>query len=427
MRRLALVSGASSLLSAPAQLVYDLCKGHFSAELIRSRLGLLNVPKSAAWFHASSVGECALAVAAASAINEAQLAADEDILSSALLTSWTNQGTVWARKRAAPQLNPGITVTAVDAVWNSPRAVRRLLQRTQPKAAFFVQSELWPSMISEASSFGCHLAVIDGRMSERSLRRWKYYASNVALDMMASFNVVIASSESHAARFKNLGATNVVVAPSLKFATAEEKTPQVDEELSAALESRKVWMAVSTHPGEAQVIIEAHRRVSQLFDKPPLLVLAPRYPEQCESIARSIDRNVMLRSKAGSPLPSTEVFIVDTLGELSIFFRHLDIAFIGNSLLANGKGHNFAEAAAEGCTILRGPNVADFEEMELQTGVPQSFIRVEDSASIAKAVHRLLLDPDSHREAGREIQDSVRRLGKQAKEAVVQNLVPLLN
>jgi len=62
------------------------------------------------------------------------------------------------------------------------------------------------------------------------------------------------------------------------------------------------------------VIIEAHRRVSELFDAPPLLVLAPRYPEQCEAIARSIDRNVMLRSKGRSPLPSTEVFIVDTLG-----------------------------------------------------------------------------------------------------------------
>mmetsp|Transcript_21370 Transcript_21370/g.87289 ORF Transcript_21370/g.87289 Transcript_21370/m.87289 type:complete len:133 (-) Transcript_21370:308-706(-) len=74
-----------------------------------------------------------------------------------------------------------------------------------------------------------------------------------------------------------------------------------------------------------------------------------------------------------------------------------------------------------------GPNVGDFEEMELQTGVPQSFIRVQDSASIAKAVHRLLLDPDSLRDAGREIQDSVRKLGRQAKEAIVENLVPLLN
>jgi len=156
MRRLALVSEASSLLTTPAQLVYDIY-GHSSAELIRSRLGLVNVPKSTAWFHASSVGECALAVAAASAINEVQIASDEEILSSALLTSWTKHGTMWARRRAAPQLKPGITVTAVDAVWNSPRAVRRLLQRAQPKAAFFVQSELWPSMISEASSFGCQL------------------------------------------------------------------------------------------------------------------------------------------------------------------------------------------------------------------------------------------------------------------------------
>ena len=242
-----------------------------------------------------------------------------------------------------------------------PRFVRRFLNHWRPDLALFVESELWPNMIVEASARGIPMVLVNARLSENSFRRWRRVPASIA-HLLRRLDLCLAGASSDANRLSELGAPNVVTTGNLKLdVPAPPADPATLATLQNALGGRPVIAAASTHAGEEELMIEAHIRLRTNF--PGLLTLiAPRHPDRgaaVSEIAAAAGLSVALRSRGELPTRATQIYVTDTLGELGLIYRVAPAVFIGGSLVRHG-GQNPVEAAKLRTAILHGPHVWNF-------------------------------------------------------------------
>src|SRR5664279_1588941 len=215
------------------------------------------------WIHGASVGE----VLAAAALIEKLRALNIRIL----LTS----GTVTSASIVAKRFPPDIIHQYVP--YDSPRYVGRFLDHWRPSLALFIESDLWPNLILASAARRLPMVLINGRMSQRAFPRWRRMTATISA-LLGRFDVCLAQSQVDAERFTALGSRNVVTTGNLKrdvpAPPADAATP---ERLMSVTRGRPVIVAASTHPGEEEVLIEAHRTLAGFF--PSLLtVIVPRHP-----------------------------------------------------------------------------------------------------------------------------------------------------
>jgi 3-deoxy-D-manno-octulosonic-acid transferase len=246
---------------------------------------------------------------------------------------------------------------------DSPLFVRRFINRWRPDATLVAESELWPNMIVELKRSKSRLAMVNGRISERSFRRWGRAPRFIAA-LLTEFDVCLARSEADGDRLSALGALNVVVAGDIKF---DAPTLPADRrelaELSGLTSGRQIWIAASTHEGEEGIAAAAHKRLAQVFPD-ALTLIAPRHPERGEAIMRELEAQGLvcaLRSRRDPILPTTAVYVCDTIGELGLFYRLAGVVFVGKSFVTGG-GQNPIEPARLASAILHGPMVANFTD-----------------------------------------------------------------
>ena len=228
------------------------------------------------WIHGASVGE----VLAAAALIERLRALNIRIL----LTS----GTVTSAAIVAKRFPADIIHQYVP--YDSPRYVARFLDHWRPSLALFIESDLWPNLILSSAARRLPMVLINGRMSHRSFPRWRRVAGTISA-LLGRFDVCLAQSQVDAERFAALGSRNVVTTGNLKLdVPAPPADPAKLERLMAVTRGRPIIVAASTHPGEEEILLEAHRTLAGFF--PSLLtVIVPRHPDRGEAIARA-DRGV---------------------------------------------------------------------------------------------------------------------------------------
>jgi 3-deoxy-D-manno-octulosonic-acid transferase len=268
-----------------------------------------------------------------------------------------------------------------------PQFVGRFLNHWKPDLALFVESDLWPNLIMASAKRKIPLILVNGRLSERSFRRWRLVQRTIGA-LLGRFDLCLAQSAEDAARYAGLGAPRYVTTGNLKLdAPAPPANPEKLWALQGALGDRPVIAAASTHPGEEAALIDVHRRLKHSF--PGLLtILVPRHPERgagIAEIARVGGLRFALRSADELPERDTDIYIADTLGEMGVFYRIAPIVFIGGSLVHHG-GQNPVEAAKLGAAILHGPHVWNFGEIytaldasggaELVTDVGKMTVRI---------------------------------------------------
>ena len=302
------------------------------------------------WLHGASVGELA-----------SMLPLIERIRARALPVLVTS-GTVTSGGLAEQRLPRGVVHQFVPV--DVPRFVRRFFDHWRPDLALFMESDLWPNMIIEASARGVPMVLVNGRLSENSFRRWRRVPRSIA-DLLQRLDLCLAGTSTDAARFGELGARGVVTTGNLKLDVPAPPADQARlDALRDAIGGRPVIAAASTHPGEEGTVIEAHRRLRANF--PGLLTLiAPRHPERGPSvveIAAAAGLNTALRSRGELPRRSTEIYVVNTVGELGLVYRLSPVVFIGGSLVRHG-GQNPIEAAKLRTAILHGPHVWNFADI----------------------------------------------------------------
>lgn len=347
------------------------------------------------WLHAASVGEVRALTGLLALLRErhAQLPL--------LVTVGTAAGLGRARALFPQVTWPQLTV--LPAPWDLPGSARRFLDAIRPRALVVIETELWPNLIAAAASRSIPMALVSARVSERSLRRYRRWASVLMQQTVRAFGWVGAQSAEDGARFVKLGAdpARVAVAGNLKF---DMPLPEDILQQGAALRTgvapaRPMWVAGSTHEGEEGMCLEAQRQLEVAAmasgRPPPLLVLAPRRPERFAPVAQWLAAQdvASVRSTSGHAVDmSTSVLLVDRLGELLLCYAAADAAFVGGTLVPVG-GHNLLEPAALAKPVLAGPSTSSSPDVARLLEECGALRRVRDGDSLARSLQEFLDDP----------------------------------
>lgn len=349
------------------------------------------------WVHAVSVGE---SIAAAPMIRHLRERYPELPVT---VTCMTPTGSEQIRKMFADSV--GHAYLPYDLPWLQ----RRLIKRLSPRICIIMETELWPNLIAECARAGVPAVLANGRLSERSARGYARVAALVR-PMFSSLDWAAVQSAVEAERFAELGVVpaRLSVTGSIKFDITPDPRKQAEANQWRHLwGDRPVWIAASTHAGEDQAILDAHRNVLSRYPQ-SLLILVPRHPERFDAVARQIaDQGLQLiRRTAGTAIrPSDQVLLGDTMGEMMLFFGCADIAFVGGSLVSTG-GHNYLEPAALGLPVLSGPHRFNFAEVSDLLESAGGMRIVNDANELASAVIRYFEQPDQARrdgDAGRSV------------------------
>jgi 3-deoxy-D-manno-octulosonic-acid transferase len=263
-------------------------------------------------------------------------------------------------------------------------------------------------------------------MSERSYARW-LKQPGIAHALLSRFDVVMAQSQRDGERFSRLGAPRVMLGGNLKYdVTPPPADPAALAMLQGVTSGRPIWVAASTHPGEEEMIIDAHRRVAERL--PGLLtIIAPRHPQRGQDIAalsRSMAVATGLRSAGDIPDPAVDIYVADTLGELGLFFRLAPVAFLGATLVPRG-GHNPVEPAKLGVAIIHGPHVDNNRDIYGSLDKSGGAIQVPDTGALAGQVLHWLTHANEARTTGRLAAQGVAALTG-ATDRIMQAIDPLL-
>lgn len=333
-------------------------------------------------------------------------------------------GTVTAAQVAARRLPASAIHQFVPL--DTPACVGRFLDHWRPDLVLFAESELWPTMLKEVGRRAKPLVLINARMSERSFRSWRAWPP-FARAVMRRFDLCLAQSDADAARLRALGAARVVVSGNLKFdAPPPPADPALLAELRRQIGGRPVLVAASTHPGEDAPVIAAHAALARSGAK-LLTILAPRHPERGVAVASEIAQAGLRfsRRSLGEPIASdTDIYLADTIGEMGLWYRLADVAFLGGSMVPHG-GQNPIEPVKLRVPVLHGGHVDNFRDVYDALAAAEAATLVHDSAGLAEAVGRLIGDRERRERMAGDALACIGRLTG-ALERTLQALEPYL-
>ncbi len=319
---------------------------------IGERFGQVPAHPVAVWVHAVSVGETLAALPLIEALitrhGERQV--------------WVTTTTPTGSERVTASL--GTRVIHTYAPYDLPAVVARFLDRARPQQVVVMETELWPNLFAALKARGIPLTIANARLSPRSFKGYSRLAGFTSA-VLANVTTVAAQSLLDGQRFTALGARAVQVTGNLKFDLA---LPAAPHPLSAQItarwpDARAVWAAVSTHEGEEELVLAAHRQLLRR-DASALLILVPRHPQRFDEVARRIaalglvcERRTALAVQPTDP--AARILLGDSMGEVMAYLAAAQVAFVGGSLVAVG-GHNLLEPAALGVPVLFGPHMHNF-------------------------------------------------------------------
>jgi 3-deoxy-D-manno-octulosonic-acid transferase len=369
------------------------------------------VPPTAArpiWIHAVSVGE----VRAATPLVKRLCQQDPGV--PILITTMTPTGADAVRHGFGPE------VIHLYLPYDLPDALARFLKRVEPRLLVLIETELWPNLVEACRRRSLPVVLANGRLSARSAAA--YHPLGVLVgDMLRSITRIAAQSQADADRFIDLGAPSdrVFVTGSVKFDVdlPADTVTRGEATRSVLGPSRSVLIAASTHAGEEELVLDAfHQVLGRVRDA--LLILVPRHPDRAQRLAPlCVQRGFEVVKRTDNPVSveGVDVYLVDTLGELPMFYAASDVAFVGGSLVPVG-GHNPLEASALGLPVLMGPQVFNFTAIDQLLREAGAARRVENGAELAVVATEMLLDPELRvrmGEAGRAVVDANRGAANQ--------------
>ena len=297
----------------------------------------------------------------------------------------------------------------IDWAWT----VRRVLRRINPSALFVMETELWPRLFRECHMRSIPVALLNGRISPTSFRRYRLTGSFMRR-VLDDLSIAMMQSEPDATRMRELGlpAERILVPGNLKFDIAETALDDaVTNELRVRFGidgKRPVIVAASTHAPEESVILEAFKQIKY---RQPLhdarMIIAPRHPDRFDEVAMLLKTSGLTwsrRSHASSPNDATcEVILLDSIGELRAIYALTDIAFVGGSIAPHG-GHNVLEPAARGVCVVTGAHTQNFATVTKALRDENAIVQMpelqtaEASTKLAAVLFELLSDEERRRE-----------------------------
>ncbi len=373
------------------------------------------LPYGSIWLHAASVGEWRS-------------------LQPLLQTFWqqdeAQQFVITTQTRTAAQLiaqTGDSRLHHLFAPWDHPLTVRAFLKWVQPRAAIFVESEIWPQLLTALKQHNIPAILLNAQLSEKAVKRWQPLRGWLQ-SLLSTFQTIITPNAAETQRFRQLNIDQTQTGISLKYASAPLGCDiEALFEWRDLLQARPIWLAASTHAGEEEIILAAHQQLQKQF--PNLLtVIAPRHPERCINLfnAWQAQYRVQKRSDQQQLQDDTEILLVDQLGELGLWFRLCPITFLGGSLVPIG-GHNLIEPAQLSCAILHGPYMQSCQDVADLLQAASATQTVQTADELAQAIANLLTDPNCLQLRGRAAQQVVfgqRNAAQQMIEKAIAALLP---
>ncbi|WP_217516915.1 lipid IV(A) 3-deoxy-D-manno-octulosonic acid transferase [Vibrio metschnikovii] len=358
----------------------------------------LNGAENPIWIHAVSVGESIAVTPIIHAIKQ------RNPQQSIIVTTTTSTGAQQIAKL-------GNLVEHRYMPLDFSYCVRRFLNVIQPSQLLIIETELWPNTLRCVAQRSIPITIINARLSERSCRRYQRF--QVVFDQLAShITRLLCQYPSDAERFLRLGVAKekVMVTGSIKFdLNINHEVIQAGEQLRQQLgPHRPIWIAASTHKGEDELCLDAHRQVLRSYPD-ALLILVPRHPERFDSVAElCLSQGFTLSRRTQHTKTCTQVYLGDTMGEMLTLIGSADICFMAGSLLGNKVGgHNPLEPAALAKPILNGPSYYNFSEVTDVLLAANALHLCASPQEIAHTLIELFSHPDVAREKGQQAEQVV--------------------
>lgn len=360
------------------------------------RLGFYGAPlpgKRTIMVHAVSVGE----TRAAEPLVDALLAEWPDCR--ILLTHMTPTG------RAAGEAlfrRHGDRVVQSYLPYDTPAMVRRFLRHFAPRACILMETEVWPNLIAVCAQQGVPVALVNARLSERSLKRGRRMGQ-LMRDAAHAITLATAQTDADAGRIRALGAPDVRVTGSIKFdvappAAALEKGAWLRERFGG----RPVLLCASTRDGEEALILDAYERMASRPDG-MLLAIVPRHPQRFDEVAQLVQSRGLSLQRRSQLAPNAtvdaDVLLGDSMGEMFAYYAACDCAFVGGSLLPLG-GQNLIEPAAVGKPVLVGEHTFNFLQATEEAVERGAALRVRDAGELLGQAALLLAEPGRRERMG---------------------------
>ena len=345
------------------------------------------------WFHGVSVGEIHLLRQVVARFR--QRFPDWQCV----VSTTTNTGYDEARKHFA---DLAVIHWPLDFTW----AVNSALRTIKPTLVVLSEGEVWPNFLGAAKRQGVKIALINGRMSPRSAKRFRRFRWLLA-GVFARLDWIGAQNDEYRRHYESLGAGRVVTAGNIKYdgVNVERRNTRTDamRTLLGISSDALVWVAGSTQDPEEAIAVEIYRRAKA--NHPTLrLLLVPRHPERFDDVARLLERSglpfVRRSALSETAIPADAIILVDTIGELSAIWGLADLAFVGGSLDGKRGGQNMIEPSAYGAAVLFGPHTWNFKQTVADLLARDAAVQVQDAIALENAVARLLCDASERQRLG---------------------------
>ena len=277
---------------------------------------------------------------------------------------------------------------------DTPKAVSAFLNHWTPDMALWAESEIWPNLILQTKARNIPMALINARMSEKSLQGWSKRRKS-AESLFGCFDVILAGDEATANGLSWLLGKDIERSGSLK--EAAPMLPVDSGELSKLkkqIGNRPIWCAASTHKGEEEIILVAHEAI-RAKQSDALLILALRHPERRSDIAPLLAKTRhIFRTDKQNITPETSVLIIDTIGEMGVAYSLSDITFVCGSLVEGLMGHNPLEPARFSNAVLTGAHISSFSDSYMSMIAFDAAQRILSPNKVGNAVSDLFSDPE---------------------------------
>ena len=395
------------ILLAPWLIYTAIRKGEYRsgwAAKFFGRVPLRTGPGPCVWLHAVSVGEVNMLAPLLIQLEREHPGLD------CVISTTRRTGYLLARQKYAPR---PVFYCPLDFSW----AVWRAMRRIRPNLLVLTESELWPNLIHAARQHGAQVAVINGRLSQRSARNYAY-VRGLLRAMLRRLNLITVHNEEYAQRFLELGAcpSTVEITGSIKFdhAQTDRENPRTRQlaALAGIQQDDVVFLAGSTQSPEEAIVLETYRELSAEFPR-LRLIITPRHPERFETVAKLLDRSQVEWQRRSELLGDREpsparILLVDSVGELGSWWGTAQIAFVGGSMGSRG-GQNMIEPAAYAAAVCFGPHTRNFRDVVAMLLRREAAVVVHDQCELTDFVRRCLLEPDFANGLGSRASDLVRQ------------------
>ena len=360
--------------------------GFFSKKKIKGKL---------IWFHGASVGEILSVIPLIEKLEKnkeiKQILITSNTLSSSKILSKLRL------KKTIHQFFP------IDTNHNA----NKFLKYWDPSIAIFIDSEIWPNMLTNIKKKSISLMLINARITKKSYKKWKFFSSS-AKKIFQNFDICLSSSLASKNYLKLLGAKKISYIGNLKFTQSKKTTDELSNDIKKFFLTKIIWCASSTHELEEKICANTHKKLKLKY-KNLLTVIIPRHTHRIKKITKELEKmnlKIHLHDSKKKIDKETDIYLVNSFGQTQSFFKTCKTVFLGGSIIKHG-GQNPLEAAKFGCQILHGPNIWNFKEIYNLLKANKVAYKVNTPNQLALKVESML----NNKKNSKNLQLKIKNLG----------------